>query len=169
MRNIRTELGKLIAYAKAHGVSVFFHQNKDGGGWTLDGREIYISAKTPLAQYLILLHECAHHRQFIQDGHSLPFKIEKAYRKESFAKEGEVLDKKYRKILYESEKNDSRHQLDIHYETRSTVPVNIVKMEIEFDLWLYKVYWKTGDFPSVKERKEYRKSLTKKWKSGRVK
>ena len=169
MRNIRTELGKLVGWAKGHGISVYFHDGKDGGGWTLDGLEIYIHAKTPLAQYLILLHECSHHRQFIQDGMKVPFYIEKAYNKEFNLKADKVLDKKYRKIIYEAEKRDSRHQLDIHYETRSTVPVELVKMEIEHDLWVYKVYWKTGNFPSMKESKEMRKSLTKKWKSGRVK
>lgn len=169
MRQIRTELGKLIAHAKAHGIAVFFHDGKDGGGWTLDGKQIYIHTKRPLEQYLVLLHEISHHRQFIKDGMKVPFHIEKAYNKEFNLKADKILDKKYRKIIYEAEKRDSRHQLDIHYETRSTIPVYLIKKEIELDLWIYEVYYKTGSFPSTKERKEMRKSLTKKWKPDKIK
>lgn len=172
MRQVKKELGKLIAYAKAHGVSVFIHPGSSDvhdADWTTDGKKMYIYEEAPLRQYLRMLHELAHHRQFIQDGLTVPFKIDRAYRKDANLSEGEVLDKKYRKLIYETEKRDARHQLDIHYETQSTIPVELVKREIEYDLWVYKVWMKTGSVPSKKEGKEMRKSLTKKWKSGKIK
>lgn len=162
MRQARRELGKLIAYAKGHGIAVYFHDSVDGGGWTFDGKEIFISAKRPLAQYLVLLHELAHHRQFLLDGKTIPPKIEKAMHKETYAKADEIIDKKYRKILYDAEKNDSKHQLDIHYETQSTIPIILVKLEIELDLWAYKCYYRSN-FPTRKKTMEKRKELRKKY------
>lgn len=172
MRQLKREIGKLISYAKAHGLAIYFHTDSDDhndGAWSTDGSTIYVYAKKPLRQYLVILHELSHNRQFIQDGRSVPFKTDKAYQKEGNLEKGEILNKKYRKIIYETEKRDSRHQLDIHYETQSTIPVNIVQREIEYDLWIYQVYYKTGHVPSKKESAEMRKSLTKKWKSGKIK
>lgn len=169
MNKYRKELGKYISYAKAHGVSVFFHDSKDGGGWVLDGSQIYISAKTPLMQWLILSHELGHHKQFVKDGMKVPKKIIKVLNKENMLEPGETLSKAESKLIYETEKNDAKNQLDIQRETRCTVPEWILHREIELDLWIYRVYWKTGNFPSMKERKEMRKSLTKKWKSAKIK
>lgn len=170
MRNIRKELGKLIAYAQAHSIKVFFHEKGDSAGeWALDGSTIFIYTKKPLYQYCVLLHELAHNRQFIKDGRTIPVKIEKAIHKETYLEFDEILDKKYRKIIYDTEKNDSKHQLDIHYETKSTIPVEIIKREIEYDLWQYEVYYKTGSYPKYKVKQEMKKYLTKKWKTGKVK
>lgn len=171
MRQVKKELGKLIAYAKGHGISVYFQDENDEyhGTWSMDGKTIKLHTMTPLRSYCTLIHELAHHRQFLQDGMTVPFKIDRAYEKDANLESGKILDKKYRKIIYETEKRDARHQLDIHYETQSTIPVNRLQLEIEYDLWIYKVYYKTGKVPSKKEGKEMRKSLTKKWKSGRIK
>lgn len=171
MRQIKRELGKLIAYAKAHGISVYFQDEhaEYNGTWSTDGTTIRLFTNTPLQSYLTLIHELAHHRQFIKDGMTTPFKIDRAYQKDANLSEGQILDKKYRKIIYDTEKRDSRHQLDIHYETQSTIPVKRLRQEIEYDIWVYKVFYKTGKVPSKKEGREMKKSLTKKWKTGKVK
>ena len=165
MRQVRKELGKLIAYAKGHGLNVYFQSSRSdaSGAWSTDGKDIYVYEKTPLKQYLVLLHELAHNRQFLVDGKSVPFKIEKALSKELHLEADEILDKKYRKIIYETEKNDAKHQLDIHYETHSSVPVNIIKLEIELDLWNYKWYYLKGEFPLLKDSRAKRKELRRKY------
>ena len=172
MRQLRKEIGKLVALAQSAGVKVFFHTgSSDAMEGLFDDRAdtIHIYSKKPLRQYFSLCHELGHLRGFIKDGRVVPGKIDKAYHKDYNLESGEILDKKYRKIIYETEKRDAKNQLDIHFETKSTVPLWMLKREIEYDLWIYKVYYKTGKVPSRKEAKEMRKSLTKKWKNGRVK
>lgn len=172
MRQLKREIGKLIALAQSAGVKVFFHTDSSevSEGQFDDRREvIHVYSKTPLRQYFTLIHENGHLRGFIKDGRIVPGKIDKAYHKDYNLESGKILDKKYRKIIYDTEKRDAKNQLDIHFETKSTIPLWMLKREIEYDLWIYKVYYKTGKVPSKKEGKEMRKSLTKKWKSGKIK
>ena len=173
MRQIRKELGKLINYAKGHGIDVYIRDDDssaNSGEWVLksDKIEIIIYEKKPILQYLTLLHELAHHKQFVIDKRVVPSKTRKAYEKEAELLADEFLAKEYRYIIYQSEVNDSKHQFDILKDTNSSIPVWRVKLEIAVDLFTYKRYYQTGSFPLVKEivakRKELRKRYAKRLK-----
>jgi hypothetical protein len=171
MRYIRKELGKLISYANALNVSVFFGtpNRHTSGDWTTDGTTITVYETQPLTQWMVLCHELAHHKQWLADGKKVPLKTDQAFYKYNNIEDDSKLDKASRKLVYEAEKRDSKHQLTIHYETQSKVPLSWLKAEIALDLFVYSCYYKTGKYPSQKEKKEKRKELRKKYAKTRLK
>ena len=165
MKYIRREVGKLISYANAMNIKVFFSKpNKHtSGDWTTDWTTITIYEDKPIWQYFTIIHELAHHRQWLADGKKVPLKTDQAFYKYNNIEDDSKLDKASRKLVYEAEKRDSVHQLTIHYETQSKVPLSWLKAEISLDIWVYLCYYKTGRYPSMKEKKEKRKELRLKY------
>lgn len=165
MKYIRKEVGKLISYANALGIKVFFGEpnRHTSADWTTDGSTITVYEKKPLTIWFCLAHELAHHKQWLEDGKKVPLKTDQAFYKYNNIEDDSKLDKASRKLVYEAEKRDSVHQLTIHYETQSKVPLSWLKAEIALDVWVYQCYYKTGSYPSMKEKKEKRKELRLKY------
>ena len=165
MKYIRREVGKLISYAKAMGIDVFFGtpNRHTSGDWTTDGKTITVYEKQPLTQYWVLIHELAHHKQWLADGKKVPLKTDQAFYKYNNIEDDSKLHKSSRKLVYEAEKRDSKHQLTIHYETQSKVPISLLKAEISLDIWVYKCYYHTGRYPTLKEKRQKRQELRKKY------
>ncbi len=165
MKYIRRELGKLISYANAYGITIHFREPNlhTSGEWSTDGAVITIYEKTPLKMYMVAIHELAHHRQWLADGKKVPLKTDQAFYKYNNIEDDSKLDKTSRKLVYEAEKRDSKHQLAIHYDTQSKVPLSWLKAEIDLDIFVYSCYYKTGKYPSAKEKREKRRELRRKY------
>jgi len=157
---LKNELDKLIAYVESLGVKVLFKpttSGDDAGEWHLDGKTIIIYEKSLPRRYFMLLHESAHHYEYVVSGKRLRDEEIAAFNKAANLPSGEMLEKKYRKAIYQAEKNDAKHQLTIHKKLNSGVDVKRVKLEIEYSNWLYRDYFITGHYPSMKQRREKRK------------
>lgn len=160
MRYIRKEIGKLISYAKALNINVYFSDFSgvdSSAEWSMDGTTITIYRAKPLRSYLLLLHELAHHKKWLYDGKKVPLKTNKIFDK--FNNDSMSLTKAQRKIIYETERVDSAFQYDIHYETQSKVPIDIIKKEITIDLWIYRYFYLKGKWPLLKDIREFRRKL----------
>lgn len=155
------QLGRLISYAKAMGITVFFRDwqpGDDAAHCTLDGQEITIFVKkrqSKIQTILTLLHECGHAQNFIHNknreyDHKLADALEKT-------------DKKSRWIVYQAELAGMAYWHTIYKECDLTFPIRKLEMEMEYDEYWYKIYWETGKGPTQKELKEYRRQLRKKY------
>lgn len=165
MKFIRREVGKLISYANAMNIKVFFSKpnRHTSGDWSTDGTTITVYETKPLVTWFCLCHELAHHRQWLADGKKVPLKTDQAFYKYNNIADDSKLDKASRKLVYEAEKRDSVHQLSIHYDTQSKVPIDWLKAEIALDVWVYRCYYQTGRYPSAKQKLEKRRELRKKY------
>lgn len=146
-------------------IKVFFSKpnRHTSGDWTTDGTTITVYEDKPITQYWVLIHELAHHRQWLADGKKVPLKTDQAFEKYNNIADDSKLDKASRKLVYEAEKRDSIHQLAIHYDTQSKVPLDWLKAEIALDVWVYKCYYQTGRYPTAKQKVIKRRELREKY------
>jgi hypothetical protein len=165
MHYLKAELERLKKYAAGLGIKVTM-TTKDSpdasAEWLIDGSEIIIyqtDKHPPLMMCLLLLHELAHHMAWVYNGRKGDLKTDKAFRAANNLEKGEVLDKKHRKAIYESERDDSKYQLIIHHEIGSKISLARLQEEIAYDVWVYKYYYLKGKRPNSKEKKQKRKEL----------
>lgn len=162
---MKEELDILIKYAESLGVVVLFKTTKtdNAGEWDFGGKTIRIYETTLPRQYFALLHETSHQYEYIVSGKTLKNEETEAFIKEAGLKKNEVLDIQYRKVIYETEKNDAKHQLTIHKKIGSKVPVTKVKLEVALSNWIYRSFYKTGKYPNMKQRSIKRRELHAKY------
>jgi len=155
------ELNRLIKYAQGMGISVNFKPyvkgSKDEALWTIDGTKIEIFVKattTKLDKILSLIHEIAHHKTFVNNGRKIDPAVEEAL-------DAEDDKKKFRKALYEDETEATKYWEEIYRDTNCQFDKNKLYMQKEFDIWTYRVYYETGEYPTRKMQAEKRKELKK--------
>lgn len=156
MHYLQKEYQRLVKYAQGLGIKVeFIVDNKAdcSAAWLSDGSTIIIynkETKGPLRLCLELLHELSHHMTYVYSGRKGDLKTDNILSKEA---EGKKLTKKQRKVIYDMEVYDSAFQKIIHKEIGSAIPIKRLELEIEHDLWIYEVFYKTDKWPTEKERK----------------
>jgi hypothetical protein len=166
---LKKELTRVVKYAEGLGVKVVFTKRADqyaSAEWLTDGSQITFyncEKKGPLRLLLEFYHELAHHLSWVHNGRKTDFKTDQALYREDAKKAGEVLEKKYRKIIYESERNDSLFQEIIHKEINSKIPLGTLKAERDLDVWIYHRYYITGKYPKFKDVTKKRKQLRRKY------
>lgn len=156
------------------GVKVSFSGQKSGdaGGWLLDGSEILIykkhqSSKTETV--ISLIHEIAHHLWFIHEKNRQPdLKFEDAIHRQNLF-EDEIYEtpapKTLRKKIYDVEVAGTQYWETIYKETNLKFPKWKLYASMEFDTWMYEVYYETGEFPNRKEKIEKNKEINNKHKN----
>lgn len=171
MSYIDEDFNKLIHYTKGLGVKVsikdYIPYSDDAGYWITDdvNSEIQImrwknQSKTKTT--LILLHELAHHLGWVYADKKFPDKYHEASEKEAQRKKSDpFIDKSLRKAVYELELRDSKYQHTIAFEVGLRIPKWKIDLEIAVDMYVYRQYYLTGEFPSVKQTRKRRKILRK--------
>lgn len=162
MHYLEREFNRLIKYAQGLGVKVTLYQKQSDSSavWLTSGEIIIynVGKKGYLSLILDLLHELAHHRSFVASGRKGNLKTDRIFDKMN---EDGKLTKLQRKVIYDTEKKDSRFQVIVHKEVGLKIPVKRVKKEIQFDLWVYRSFYLKDKWPTQKERYEYRKKIRK--------
>lgn len=155
------QLGRLINYAKALGITVYFRQRRrgdDAAHWTLDNSEITIFERknqSKLQTILALIHELGHALDFIHNknreyDHKLAEALDKT-------------DKKSRKMVYDAELAGVGYWHLIYKEVNLTFPIRRMELEMDYDMYSYEIYWKTGEFPTTKQLSVYKRQLRRKY------
>lgn len=151
------ELNRLIRYAQGMGISVRFKpyvpHTAVEADWSIDGTEITVYVKkstSKLSKVLSLIHELGHHKGFVELGRRIPRKVEDALDSDA---------KRHRKIILDMETADARHWESIYADTNCSFGLDKLQDQREFDLWQYKVYYRTGSFPTEKQKVEKRKEI----------
>lgn len=115
---------------------------------------------------LTLLHELGHHLDYLLTKKTLSeaFSLE-----ESRTLYDPPLPKKFRKQLYKEEISGIKLMPKIAEDVGLKLPKWKIILEMKLDIWIYKYYYKTGDFPTIKQAnkksKELKKKLVKLYKS----
>ncbi len=163
------EFKRLVLYAKGLGLKVTVFNRKNPhmqAYWTHDGKEIGIYCglqpnKTDLN--LTLIHELGHHMAWIhQKKRKTSPKLDKAWGREN---EGQQLSENDRKMIYEDEVSGIQYWDVIITDTNVKIPKWRVEMQKEIDLWMYEVFYKTGDYPRGKFKDQGLKEIKAKWKA----
>ena len=151
------EIKRLIQYAKSLGLSVAWKDYKRGdpGATWLQadnkpvGIEVYVYKGQPkISIIMVLLHELAHHLEFIYNGRKdSPELVEALY----MADAEENLSKAQRKLIYETEKAACPYREMIANELSLKIPMYKLKADIDLDIWIYKHYYLTGKLPTQNE------------------
>lgn len=170
MKHIRDrEIERLRRYAQGLGVKVsivYKPRIADSAAWTTDGSEIIVytnnnQSKTDIV--LSLVHELGHHLWFIHEKkRKLDLKFEEALSYESSPNYN--VPKRFRKHILDTEIAGVQYWDVIIKDVDIRIPEWKVKMAAEFDIWQYEVYYKTGKFPSNKEKVVKYKALTLKYR-----
>lgn len=158
------EIQRLIKYAQALGVPVRFKpyvpRSNDGGGWSVDGSEIVVytsNGDTKIGKILILIHEIAHHKGWIENGRKTDPKVTEALLDEEEKK-------KSRKRIYLGELKDTRYWEQIYKDANCAFDIGKLYAAKEYDIWQYEVFYETGKFPTTKEKAKKTKELSAKYK-----
>lgn len=164
------EILRLIKYAEGMGVKVKFLSSKNhlaDAEWTLDGTEINVyrgNSQTKTDIILSLIHEIGHHVWFIHKKNRQPdLKFEEALDRQNLFDSDLSLTpapKKFRKKILDTEQDAIVWWDVIYKDTNLKIPLWKLEVAKRFDIWAYEVYYKTGFFPSRKDKKIKHKELT---------
>lgn len=158
------ELKRVEKYAQGLGIKITYKKQgkKDPEAeWTIDGTEItvYLRNRQSKTQIILdLIHELGHHMAWVYRGRKTPIKLDTALGRENPTK-------KQRQAILEDEKDGAEYHVIIYKELGLSIPQWKVELERDLQLEMYNIYYKTGNFPKVKERKEIRKRLRSKHES----
>lgn len=167
--NIRDlEIKNLVHYAKGLGIVVTFKQAKKkdpAAAWIEGGKEIIIYTYPNLTKtqtILNLLHELCHHHDWIERNRTDSTALLNALIKDD--ENLKKLNKKERKLIFEDEKRATGYREYLVKTIGITLPYYKVKADIEYDIWDYGYFYKTGLYPKTKDRRLKKKELEKKYK-----
>lgn len=157
------EIKRLIHYAKGLGVRVVIYNKShpdSAAEWLLDGSQIQIYAgkgttKTDIILHLI--HELGHHVWWIHEKDRQPdLKFDEAITRENlFKTETDTPTPKHlRKRIYDVEVAGTKWWESIYKETNIKIPMWKLQTAMEFDMWMYEVYYETGLFPKGKTHRD---------------
>lgn len=150
------EISRLVSYAEGMGVKVRFNNvSKDNSAeWTLDGSLITIFTKTNKSKtetILSLIHELGHHVWFIHEKNRLPdLKFEEAIERENLFAEDLATTpapRKLRNKILRCEVAGTKYWEAIWKETNIKLPKWKLYAAMEYDVWQYEIYARTGHFP----------------------
>lgn len=157
--NIRDdEIKRLIQYAKSLGLTVAWKEHKrgdPGATWLQTdnvpvGIEMFVyKGQSKISIILTLLHELAHHLEFVYNGRKdSPELIEALYQADN---KHTVVSKAQRKLIFETEKAACPYRELIANELGLKIPMYKLKADIDLDIWIYKHYYLTGKLPTNNE------------------
>jgi hypothetical protein len=146
------EIARLEKYAESLGLRVFWRKHKrglPGAVWEIENNEVRLIMYTwpRMSKTLIILnflHELSHHLAWVYNNRELPKSVDKA-----FAKEMISLTSNDKRIIYETEKEDSKYRLIIAHELDIRIPEWKIKLDIEVDIWFYYTFYKEGKYPTL--------------------
>lgn len=162
------EIKRLIHYAKGMGVKVIIYNknNSDADAeWTTDGSmiKVYVNSKTSKTDIVLsLIHELGHHVWFVHEKDRQPdLKLDEALERHD---DTNPAPKHLRKKIYDMEKASTEWWWSIYKDANIKIPEWKVNAAMEFDTWMYEVFYETGKFPIGKKKKEKNKEVIKKWR-----
>ena len=168
------EIKRLVHYAKGLGVKVIIYNkaNKEADAeWALDGSliQVYIGNNTSKTNTILsLIHELGHHIWFIHEKDRQPdLKFEEAIERQNLCEEDDKKNpapKHLRKKIYDVEKAGTEWWLSIYKDVGIQIPEWKLFTSMEYDMWIYEVYYETGHFPKGVVRKNKFKEIQKKWR-----
>ena len=168
------EIKRLIHYAKGLGVRVVVYNksNPDADAeWTTDGSliNIYAGNKTSKTEIILsLIHELGHHVWWIHEKERQPdLKFEEAIERQNLFEEDDEQNpapKHLRKKIYDVELAGTEWWMSIYKDTGLKIPEWKVQAAMEFDIWVYEIYYETGHFPTRKAIKTKYREVQNKWK-----
>lgn len=171
MNYIKQDLNRLIKYGQGLGLKIsikpYVRGSGDAGYWYTDGSEVTLfqwPRQSTTSLVLICLHELAHHLSYRYAGDQLNKKYLEAldadYKRNP---DDKPIKKSLRKAIYLKELNDTKFQDAIAFETGLRIPKWKIDAEKELDIWIYHVYYITGQYPNKTEKMLKRKELIKKY------
>jgi hypothetical protein len=167
------EIKRLIHYAKGLGVKVVIYNKNNADAdaqWTLDGTliEVYASSKTTKTDIILhLIHELGHHVWFIHEkDRQKDLQFEEAITRENlFQEETDVpTPKNLRKKIWDVEVSGTKWWESIYKETNLKIPIWKMQAAMEFDMWMYEVYYETGFFPKGESKRLHYLAVQEKYK-----
>lgn len=162
------EIKRLIHYAKGLGVKIIiYNKSKPGTAaeWTTDGSLIQIYTKSNTSKtsvVLSLLHELGHHVWWIHEKDRQPdLKLEEALERHS---DVNPIPKNFRKRIYDMENASTQWWWSIYKDADIKIPEWKIQAAMEFDVWMYEMYYENGKFPKGKQKRERYIEIQKKWR-----
>lgn len=169
----KKEFERMKLYAKGLGIKVTLLKREGDdystSEWLTTGDEIIfynIEKKKFLDLIIDFIHELSHHMFWVHNGRKGDLKTDRALDKnQAYLESGETLPKKYRKIIYQMEKDEAVYQEVIHKEIGSKVPLWRVRSSRDLDIWIYRKWYQTGEWSRPKAIDEQFKKLRKKYEN----
>lgn len=161
------EISRLISYLKGLGVVVKFSSKKNAPAdaeITLDNSEIviylkYNKSKTQII--LSLIHEAGHAVSSIHErGRKIDPKMDHV-----LGKEEHKLSKKERKVIYDDELMGASYWDVVIKDVNVKLPRWKIEAQKELDVWVYKYYYQTGQFPATVLKRQKSKEFNNKWRN----
>lgn len=165
------EIQRLINYIKGLGLKITFSSKKSdcSAAWYIDNSGIVIYKSnnvTKIETILSLIHELGHTKHNV---HEQNREVDSIYEKaldhvvEANFQETDT-KKKQRKIILDSEIAGTKYWHDIYKETNMKFPIWRLEAAMERDIWMYQVFYETGEYPMGKESKKKNRELNAKHK-----
>lgn len=158
------ELKRLEAYAKSLGIPVSYRKlKKEYSGaaeFYIDGSQIIVYTWPGLSKtqmVINLLHELGHAVHWIHTGKQTPKELIEALIREGERKHPTVLDKADRRLIYEDEHQATHYWDNIVKQVDIRINPNVILLRKKLDVFAYRFYYETGDFPSDKQLREKKK------------
>lgn len=156
--SIRSDLNKVLSYARSHGIKVHFRLRRKGGkdaAWILfESKTIVVchSRSDPLRELLVsVLHELSHLITYCVDKSQFTAYLSVPEHNPSKAE---------RYQIYLREREDIAKMPGLKdLLGLSSVPGNYVNFWVEYDTWQYRYFWLQGKYPNYKKRKDKRRQL----------
>jgi hypothetical protein len=153
------EIERIVQYANGLGVKILWKKHQTGvspgAEWAVDGSEItiYCWNKQSKTQIILdLIHELAHHMAWINRGRKDEDKVTEAIQADDAAtEENRTISRQKRKLIYDSEKSDSKFQIRIFKELGIRLPIWRLKANTAVDMWVYRRFWIDGKIPPEKQ------------------
>jgi hypothetical protein len=168
-----SEIERLIHYAKSLGVKVTIYNktNRDASAeWAIDGSQINIYAGPGTSKTTVilnLLHELGHHCWWIWVKDRQPdLKFEEALTRENMfmVETDKPTPKDLRKKIYDVELAGTAYWEIIAKEINIKLPLWKIHAAMEVDMWMYEVYYETGNFPKGKFKRDHVKEVKRKYR-----
>jgi len=166
------EIKRLEQYAKGLGADIIYRKHERGN---TDGAYIVVlntyksqvvvfkdSRTTKKELVLNIIHELGHLLSWIYNGRQDPKELIEALQAESERK-NQVIPKDKRKLIYEMEKHDTKYWDYIVTELGINISKNELKARKLLDIWIYRMYYLKGEFPSLQKIREKKEELMRKY------
>lgn len=166
------EIKRLEQYAKGLGADIIYRKPKRGN---TDGAYIVVlntyksqvvvfkdSRTTKKELVLNIIHELGHLLSWIYNGRQDSKELIEALQAESERKD-KPISKDKRKLIYEMEKHDTKYWDYIVTELGINIDKNELKVRKLLDIWIYRMYYLQGDFPSLERIRGKREELMRKY------
>lgn len=165
MSALKAELKRVVKFAESLGLKVHFIDayKRDYHGCYMHPEkfepgiiEVCKTRRTTITfQIITLLHEIGHHLDFIESG-----KMPDSYN----LIDSDDCPDWARKSIFKAERRACKHAEKLYWTLRLRVPFWKVKMELSLDIFLYRMFKNTGDYPTTKQYESFRRNWKKRFK-----